>query len=110
MTQDRTLYMRQRYRKNPKRSREVHWKKQEIYNPDGTRFKHIDFDRLYQAQQGCCKICDKHQSELTRTLAADHNHKTGIIRGLLCLACNSRLWSLENEDFRKRATKYLGEL
>lgn len=97
------------YRRNPLNWREKHWKQQGTTNPDGTPFKYIDFDRLYQAQQGRCAICKKHQSEFNRTLAADHDHKTGFIRGLLCLGCNSRLATVENTAFMDSATLYLGK-
>ena len=47
-----------------------------------------DYDRAYQAQHGCCAICGRHQSELPRPLGVDHDHETGLIRGLLCDRCN----------------------
>ena len=46
------------------------------------------YQKLFDAQNGCCAICGKHQSELKKTLSVDHNHKTGVIRGLLCNTCN----------------------
>ena len=51
----------------------------------------IEYDRLYQIQQGRCAICKTHQTELGRMLSVDHNHTTGKVRGLLCDLCNSIL-------------------
>jgi hypothetical protein len=51
----------------------------------------LDYDRLYQIQQGCCAICKTHQKILKRTLSVDHCHKTNRVRGLLCFACNTVL-------------------
>lgn len=107
MKSSRQEYMKAWYKKNPTNWREKHWKQQGIINSDGTPFKYTDFDRLYQIQQGRCAICKKHSSEFDRTLAADHDHKTGFIRGLLCLGCNSRLAVLEDIKFMKSASSYL---
>jgi hypothetical protein len=62
-----------------------------ILNANGTQFTQLDYDRAYQMQQGCCKGCGKHQSELGRRLDADHDHKTGFFRFLLCANCNRAL-------------------
>lgn len=52
-----------------------------------------DYNRMYKEQNGCCAICGKFS---TRRLAVDHNHKTGVVRGLLCTYCNFFLGTLEN--------------
>src|ERR1700688_1074166 len=43
------------------------------------------FSRLYDNQKGICPICDKPlpPKEDTNSIATDHAHKTGIVRGLL---------------------------
>jgi hypothetical protein len=85
------------------------WRQRGIKNLDGSQFTLVDYDRLYQCQQGRCKICGKHQTELDQTLNADHNHKTGIIRGLLCRDCNTNLISALESPLIVRAKEYLGE-
>jgi recombination endonuclease VII len=50
--------------------------------------------KLLRTQKGKCAICGKHPQR--RGLAVDHNHKTGVIRGLLCIRCNVCLGWLEN--------------
>ena len=67
------------------------WRKFAILNEDGTQFTCVDYDRQYQVQQGRCRVCGLHQSELARRLCADHNHTTGKFRGLLCDLCNKAL-------------------
>ena len=47
-----------------------------------------DYNRMFADQNGCCKICGIHQSELDRRLNVDHNHVTNRVRGLLCMPCN----------------------
>lgn len=38
-----------------------------------------------------CGICERHVSELSRPLYVDHDHDSGLIRGLLCVKCNTAL-------------------
>ena len=55
-----------------------------------------------------CKICGKHQSELTLSLNVDHCHITGKIRGLLCGNCNKALGLFkDNTKSLKNAINYL---
>lgn len=88
-------------------SRERGWKNVGILNEHGEDFSHVEYDRMYQVQQGRCLICNVHQTELKRTLFLDHCHKTGKARGLLCQPCNSKLGILENEEFCKAALEYV---
>lgn len=39
-------------------------------------------------QDAKCALCLRHESNFKTSLAVDHNHKTGQVRGLLCYACN----------------------
>lgn len=41
---------------------------------------------MLKAQRGRCAICGNKPK--TRSLHVDHDHNTGIIRGLLCYRCN----------------------
>lgn len=44
-----------------------------------------DFDKMFNEQRGCCKICG---IDITKKCHIDHNHTTGKVRGLLCHNCN----------------------
>lgn len=48
------------------------------------------YDALYQTQDGLCKICGK-PCATGKALAVDHDHETGVVRGLLCTKCNVAL-------------------
>ncbi len=66
------------------------------------------FNKLYVEQEGCCAICGTHQSEFKRALSVDHNHKTKVIRGLLCNNCNMAIGKLqENPILLRKAADYL---
>jgi hypothetical protein len=44
------------------------------------------YESLLEAQGGGCAICG--EAPRGRHLAVDHDHETGVIRGLLCTRCN----------------------
>jgi hypothetical protein len=48
-------------------------------------------------QKGLCAICGKSPSEQGgKALAIDHDHETGLLRGLLCDGCNKGLGLLQD--------------
>lgn len=69
------------------------------------------YDEMFTKQNGCCALCDRHQSQFVRKLAVDHDHVTGKIRKLLCSKCNTDLALVENKmNFIERAVVYLKEV
>lgn len=63
------------------------------------------FAELAKLQNGQCKICDKIPKD---RLVVDHNHDTGVIRGLLCRQCNAAIGLLgDNIEGVQRAWSYL---
>ena len=46
------------------------------------------YDALLRAQDGCCAVCHRPATTFRKRLAVDHDHESGLIRGLLCLHCN----------------------
>lgn len=59
------------------------------------------YEALAVAQGGCCAIC--HQPPTKQRLHVDHDHATGIIRGLLCMPCNRAIGNLKDDPERARA-------
>jgi len=55
-----------------------------------------EWDEMFHAQNQCCAICGKHQSNFKYRLAVDHCHSTGKIRALLCPKCNNAVAAFEN--------------
>lgn len=59
------------------------------YWPEGTWEEAIlNYEDMLNKQDGVCAICKKPQSAFKKSMAVDHNHKTGRIRGILCFRCN----------------------
>ena len=52
-----------------------------------------EYEILYLAQDGKCKICNKHFEQLV----IDHCHNTKKIRGLLCTNCNVGIGNLKHD-------------
>ena len=55
-----------------------------------------DYYEMLKKQNNVCFICNKPNKQ-KRRLCVDHCHKTGIIRGLLCVDCNVALGNV-NDD------------
>lgn len=54
------------------------------------------FDELLAAQGGVCAMCKRPPK--SKSLNVDHDHKTGLVRGLLCWHCNSRVIGGARDD------------
>lgn len=67
------------------------------------------YTELFQKQQGVCDICSEPEmAKGKQNLAVDHDHKTGIVRGLLCHNCNTALGKfMDNKHILKNAIFYL---
>lgn len=74
-----------------------------------TGFSPQDFDTAINTQENCCAICHGDFSLLpARHIHADHDHRTGERRGVLCQHCNHVL-GMANDSaiLLRRAAEYL---
>ena len=67
-----------------------------------------DYDKKLKEQNYCCAICNRNRDIFKRNLSVDHNHKTGEVRGLLCVICNTNVGVVEDklEMIQKYLKKY----
>ena len=64
------------------------------------------YEVMHKAQGGRCAICGKK----SKRLCVDHDHKTGVLRGLLCNKCNSLLgFGRDSVEILEAAIRYLLE-
>lgn len=94
------------------KARKVKWAEKQ--SPDFSSLAHIksryglskeDLQRYLLNQGNKCKIC---LTEFKDNYHVDHNHKTGEVRGLLCMKCNLGIGFLDENPFRfSRALHYL---
>lgn len=96
------------------------WRESNPLNSKNTALKKVfgigikEYISMYEAQDGRCAICgneglfyDKGLGR-TKTLAVDHCHDTGKIRGLLCSRCNRGLGMFNDSiELLEKAVKYL---
>ena len=66
------------------------------------------FDAMLSQQNGVCAICGAASSGRWGTLAVDHDHETGRVRGLLCSRCNTAIGLFGDDPARMdEAAAYL---
>ena len=58
---------------------------------------------LTGAHDGLCAICGRPEPTPGRSLAVDHDHATGTVRGLLCGRCNQTLGRMNDDPALLRA-------
>lgn len=69
-----------------------------------------DYERMLEEQEFCCAGCNTHQLELKQRLHVDHDHETGVVRGLLCGNCNRALGLVkDNIKTLQSLINYLGK-
>jgi hypothetical protein len=65
-----------------------------------------DYNAMVRAQHGVCAVC--RQSPNGNHLCVDHDHRTGLIRGLLCDACNGGIGQFDDDvQLLASAAEYL---
>jgi len=83
-------------------------------NPEKYKKRHLhkygisvsDYEVMFEKQKGVCAICE--QTCIRESLCVDHDHKTGKVRGLLCIKCNAGLGHFnDNTDLLEKAKIYL---
>ena len=115
----------QRYAQNPEknRARKLAWAKAhpEYIQRKKLRDKELGYYKRYQvsrrsdyqailtSQDGKCAICGADRDRVgDKSLALDHDHATGEIRGILCHSCNTGLGLFQDDPARLReAANYL---
>lgn len=67
------------------------------------------YNGMLKRQKYRCAICGKRQKDAARNLSVDHDHKTKLVRGLLCIYCNSKLLKHLGDDIprAKGLVRYL---
>jgi hypothetical protein len=70
-----------------------------------------DMIALHESQNKCCALCDREvilfNKNKSNSAYIDHNHKTGVVRSILCHPCNTILGYIENSLDISRIVNYL---
>lgn len=62
-----------------------------------------DWQKIFDYQKGLCAICQKPLIKPN----TDHEHASGLIRGILCIWCNRNLREYMTVDFVQKVLNYL---
>lgn len=96
-------YLKDWRKRNPEKVREHALRaKAKLYGLTLEQYK-----ELLAKTDGCCSICgDRPKS--SKNLHIDHDHKTSVVRGLLCMKCNVGLRAFrEDPELMLKAMWYL---
>jgi hypothetical protein len=97
-----------RYLRDPEKHKERTKENQRAYTAKKFGLGSDGLSALYEKQNSKCAICGITEEEHGKYLAIDHDHATGNVRGLLCMACNTGLGNFkDNLDYLRMAIKYL---
>ncbi len=69
-----------------------------------------EYQWILKHQSYRCGACKRHRSEFKTRLAVDHDHLTGMVRGLLCYHCNRWVIAKHRPEKIWDAAAYLLEL
>lgn len=107
--QPQTKESKRAYRRNnPDKVKQYKLNQLGVLSSIGERFTFEEYQLEIEKCGNSCMICTKDAVSNKKSLAVDHDHETGIYRGLLCGSCNVVL-GLVNDDplILKRMVQYL---
>jgi hypothetical protein len=107
---------RKRNSERDKEAKRQWWKKNKIkkrlitWRQSGIKITLDEFNLLKSNQGGKCAICFRPDEGYKKSLAVDHDHKTGKVRGLLCGSCNVGIGQFKDSvDLLNSAIGYLND-
>lgn len=109
--EDLKAYRRRYYLANRERLLAANTAREKTYNPRTRRSQKLrsmygitieEYEVMHAEQHGVCKVCGRPNIS-GRKLDIDHDHATGKIRGLLCIACNTAIGQAQDNPSRLRA-------
>jgi hypothetical protein len=77
------------------------------------KISEVEYVGLFIIQSDKCAICGERETALSKsklrqkTLAIDHSHSTGEVRGLLCMRCNTAISKFDQQGVIDNLVWYL---
>lgn len=73
----------------------------------------LEYDKILAHQGGVCALCEELRTQSGKNkgkpkpLGVDHDHKSGLTRGILCFGCNRRLPEWMTVEWLEEALAYM---
>lgn len=81
------------------------------YNPEKARAYYLAKKETIIAKERARYAANREARDGSRQTHVDHDHKTGLVRGMLCVDCNVGLGRFkDNAEALRRAADYVGRL
>lgn len=77
----------------------------ERYLLDNFRLTTEMWNQMYEHQKGLCGVC--HQPLADKVVNIDHDHRSGLVRGLACFHCNKSIRENFTVEFVRQVLEYL---
>ncbi len=111
-------YMRAYSQRNPEKKKLLRKRYRKNHKANQLKAKYgitiEEYQAMFDSQGGVCKLCGQEETtrisrgDGIRSLAVDHDHNTGKVRGLLCYQCNVVLGQYEkHKDLFPKFQEYL---
>lgn len=115
---NRAEYMREYNKRKPEKKKRYRKNYREIHKSNQLLARYgitsENYQSMLDSQGGVCKLCGQIETAKIsrgvgiRSLAVDHDHNTGKVRGLLCHQCNVVLGQYEKyKDLFPKFQEYL---
>lgn len=101
-------FMSKEYRKNNEKKYYETYKNTRLKREYGISL--IQYNEILKNQNNSCAICESTDTgrKDSKSFAVDHCHKTGKIRGLLCMRCNTDIGKFRDDvNLLQKAIDYL---
>ena len=93
-------FRREKYKQNPEKHKSASLELKYGITMD-------EYNKMLESQKGVCFICSM-PCKSGRSLSVDHCHKTGKVRGLLCVSCNNGLGRFNDSiELLQKSINYL---
>jgi hypothetical protein len=109
----RNAHYRERWRKATPEQRAKHYARVKAWRtPLKRRKEHLkgrygltleQWEAIFEAQGRSCAICSSDHPGWKRGWHTDHDHKSGVVRGILCHVCNRLLGYVKDDKARLQA-------
>ena len=87
-------------RNRPQRKEQIKSSRRRAWLKKRYGLSEADWTVLFGSQDQCCAACGSNTPQSKQDWAVDHCHKTGEVRGILCIPCNLALGMMKDDPIK----------